>query len=79
MLTGGTMEKESSVQPVPKNVAKAIETYRSEYRKLFGVNVLSIEYRNGYIYEEHKTGINLKLFKCRINILRFRNGSIKRV
>lgn len=59
---------------VPANVAKAIATYKEEYRKLYSVNVLAIEYKDGYIYVEQQGGVTLKIFKGRINQLKFRNG-----
>ena len=59
---------------IPANVAKAIATYKDEYRKLYGVNVLAIEYKDGYIYVEQQGGVSLKIFKSRINQLKFSNG-----
>jgi hypothetical protein len=59
---------------IPANVAKAIKTYKDEYRTLYGVNVLSIEYKDGYIYVEQQAGVSLKIFKARISRLKFRNN-----
>lgn len=59
---------------IPANVAKAIKTYKDEYRKLYGVNVLAIEYKDGFIYVEQQAGVSLKIFKARINRLKFRNN-----
>lgn len=59
---------------MPANVAKAVATYKEEYRRLYGVNVLAIEYKNGYIYVEQQAGVSLKIFKTRISQLKFRNG-----
>lgn len=59
---------------IPANVAKAIKTYKDEYRTLYGVNVLEIEYKNGYIYVEQQAGVSLKIFKARISQLKFRNN-----
>lgn len=59
---------------IPANVAKAIKTYKDEYRALYGVNVLAIEYKDGYIYVEQQAGVSLKIFKARISQLKFRNN-----
>lgn len=59
---------------VPKKVDEAINEYKEEYKKLYGVNILAIEWKGGYIYIEGQAGISLRIFRSRIQTLKFRNG-----
>jgi len=59
---------------IPANVAKAIDEYKANYRTLYGVTPLDIRYEGGYIYVEDQTGVSLKIFRSRINSLKYRIG-----
>lgn len=53
---------------VPKAVSKAIADYKEAYKALYGAPI-DVEYKEGYL-----NGVSLKIFRQRINQLKYRKG-----
>lgn len=52
----------------------AISDYNEAYKALYGVASGGVEYRNGFFYIPGNSGVSLRIFKQRINNLRWRKG-----